>query len=1006
MDDLSFLSNDELVALKAGDYSKLSNESLVRLRGQQAVGQAPVSQPAPEMRPVMGSLKVAEQAIAPASPSIFDRIINSIGPGIESVARVFPASGVSTIGPVPQTLEEAEAQRGAMQQAQIAGVRYGAPLAAIPFTGGMSIPAAAVTYAGAGAVGELAAQGIEAGLGERPQGLEMKPVAKAAAMGAGGELAMPTRAAMQGVGAVGRVIQGARAGAGAGAAGGLVESIQPVKEAVNRGDYAGAAFEAFKNTGVETAQMAALGIAIPAVAEAFRATIQGGLNAGRTVAELFRRTEATPQQIAAARARQAVRLNSGVEVPASISEVIGTGELTRRINDIPGMEQTPETLGQLSELVMFMAARIPRDNRNVELIAQDVFDVLDPQRRLLQDHSNELVRILARQANNALRNADADLAFAAERLFPQGVTRREGGEAIRRLENDAMRSARAVWDSAYDAARNIPGYRTVDAAGNALPNAVLVDLQPVRDFARRQGLDFVVEPTTGRISIIGAPAGARTAIEAGGNLPNTVGVEEARQLVSELGSSIRNPGVLPGVDVRVKGQLFDVASQQLDNAVSAVPALQRALSDANRIYRENITRFRSRFAESSIAQFGEQGGMAPEQIVDRLLGSNAESAADELDFILGAGRGGTGTAGVNLVGQAEQALRQTALQRAREAGTSGGSQRINVGRAFETIERIPQRVRDRLFPNFDQMRDLMRREADLAVAQRALGSRNQNMAQRFIEDMDVDPTAFENALGAAEARNFETQARNFVRQHADELDNIRNLGLNELATRNTFDLVRFIEDPVNVQKMRNLVTMLQPNQQVLQDVRRVFLERLMARARTSPTAPIDPERLFSLIQSQLGGPNVQGRTAGPFAQSFDVLFTNPDQIRNAIEPLPTFRGPESTGRDTSRSLFGFVLFGTPSGPPVNQQGVPSVRGGLSLLNRIGMVYPELRYRLAAHMLADPQLRRVALQPIGAESAKAVYRAARQMTQVLTDEYGRNSALVKEARQFEDSLPEE
>lgn len=969
---------------------------------------AETNQPAPEMRPVMGRLKEAEQRIQPSSPSIFslfDRIINAIAPLGESMAYSYPAPGAGA-APLPQTMAQAQGQIKGMEEAGIAGVRYGAPLAAIPFTAGMSLPAAVATYAGSAAFGELAAQGIEAGIGDRPQGLEIKPVAKAAAMGAGGELLMPARAAMQGAGAVRRVLQGARAGAGAGAGGGLVESFEPVKEAVDRGDYVGAAAEAFKNTGIETAQMAALGIAIPAVAEVLGATIRGGLNAGRTVADLFRRTEATPQQIAAARAREAVRLNSGVEVPASISEVIGTGELTRRINDIPGMEQTPETLGQLSELVMFRAARIPRDNRTVDLIAQDVFDVLDPQRRLLQDHSNELVRIFARQANNALRAADADLAFAAERLFPQGVTRREGGEAIRRLENDAMESARSVWDSAYNAARNIPGYRTVDAAGNALPNAVLVDLQPVRDFARRQGLDFVVEPTTGRISIIGAPAGARTAIEAGGNLPNTVGVEEAKQLVSELGSAIRNPGILPGVDVRVKGQLFDVASQQLDNAVSAVPELQRALSDANRIYRENITRFRSRFAESSIAQFGEQGGMAPEQIVDRLLGSNAESAADELDFILGAGRGGTGTAGGNFVAQAEQSLRQTALQRAREAGTSGGSQRINVGRAFETIEKIPQRVRDRLFPNFDEMRDLMRREADLAVAQRALGSRNQNMAQRFIDDMDVDPTAFENALGAAEARNLETQARNFVRQHADELDNIRNLGLNELATRNTFDLVRFIEDPVNVQKMRNLVTMLQPNPQVLYDVRRVFLERLLARARTSPTAPVDPDRLFQLIQTQRGTPGGEGRTAGPLAQSFDALFPIPNRIRDAIEPLSTFRGPEAVGRDTTRSLFGFVLFGTPSGLPVNQQGIPNVRGGLSLLNRIGMVYPELRYRLAAHMLADPQLRQIALQPLGAESARAVYRAARQMTHALTDEYGRDSAMVKEAREFEDSLPQE
>lgn len=135
--------------------------------------------------------------------------------------------------------------------------------------------------------------------------------------------------------------------------------------------------------------------------------------------------------------------------------------------------------------------------------------------------------------------------------------------------------------------------------------------------------------------MIAAPAGQRAAIAAAEDLVSTATLEEARNLASNLSRQIRQSGVLPGVDVRTKAQLAEIAANQINQAVSQTPALQQALGSANQNYAQNITRFRGNLSEGILKEIGEGGGLSGEAIVSRLTGSNAETNLGMLTDLLG-----------------------------------------------------------------------------------------------------------------------------------------------------------------------------------------------------------------------------------------------------------------------------------------------------------------------------------------------------------------------------------
>jgi hypothetical protein len=502
------------------------------------------------------------------------------------------------------------------------------------------------------------------------------------------------------------------------------------------------------------------------------------------------------------------------------------------------------------------------------------------------------------------------------------------------------------------------------------------------------GLSFVRD-ASGNISAMAAPAGARTAVDRASQLENTVSIEQARQFVSELGRNLRNSNFMPGVDSRVRADLMNTARGELDRAVATSPALEAALGNANRMYAQNIGRFRSALADGIISDVGEDGGLSGEAIVRRLTGSDARTNLQQLESILGRGA----TAGADMSNRGTELVREAILSTAGTAGRRGGA--FNVGNMVSTVERVleqlPPADRTRLFPNFGAMRQAMLREASIGQSQAA--TRN---PEAFLAALDADPALLQRAFGAADVATAETLARQAVARGAAERRTLANLGLDELADRNAFDIERFVIDPTNTPKIQNLVTRLQArNPALLQDVRSSFIDRLMTQAQDG--GEFSPQRFAELVSNPTGATR-----GGTYNESARALFGNAGlaDVQRTMAAMGDIPAPLQMNTDQRRGLMNYLIFGYTGG---------NALGGTqnSVVNSVGRLltaYPEVRYRFASTFLTTPELRRAAMAPLDASSQQSLRTVSNLVSRQLLEKYGPKDERYKQAKEVEESLP--
>jgi len=899
---------------------------LLQLEEEEAQSSATASRPVG-----MGNLKAAEARIGEPA---FEQP-NLASP--ENLARAAAAAGgggsMTSMGIPAKEQTKAAAQFGRIVPAVVAGAA----------TGGMGLLPAAAVMGGTSLASEAGAQGLELASGNREE-MDPNAVAGAGVRGAipGTRFANPLLRTAANVG-----LQGA----------GNVAA-----KTIEKGGELPTPMEA----GLEVAVPAAMGGA----GRLAQAAVRGGGRLGGAVADLFRPYELTPEQLRGLRARETVRTVTGHEVPVGLAEAINSGTLTRRMG-LEGAEPTPEEMANLSELVLHTAAQSGRSGNTPQEVSRQVFDILDPQRQGISGQVKKAVEQFSQQASKSVQRAEMQVRKAGQGFFPPGRAVADIGNDIGELADQVNKSARDQWNAAYATAKALPEYNTIP-----------VDFQPVIDRANAMGLSFIKD-SSGNISAMAAPAGARAAVDRAGQLENTVSIEQARQFVSELGRNLRNSQFMPGVDARVRADLLNTAKGELDKAVATSPQLQKALGDANKLYAENIGRFRSAMADGIISDVGEDGGLSGEAIVRKLTGSDARTNLQQLESILGKGA----TAGSDMSAKGAELVREAILSTAATEGRRGGS--FNVGKMVGTVEKVleqlPQADRNRLFPNYAAMRKAMLQEASIGQSKGA--TRN---PEAFLQALDADPTLLQKAFGAADTAEAERLARQAVARGAAERRVLSNLGLDELTDRNAFDIEKFVIDPTNTPKIQNLVNRLQAQKPtLLQDVRASFIDRLINQSIEG--GEFSPTRFMELVRNPSGAAR-----GGTFNESARALFGDAGlaDVQRTMTAMGEVPAPLAMTQDNRRGLLNYLIFGYTGG---------NALGGTqnSVVNTVGRLltaYPEVRYRFAATFLTTPELRRAAMQPLEAGNQQALRSVANLVSNQLLEKYGPDDERTKRAEQ--------
>jgi hypothetical protein len=937
MEDYSFLSDSDLIALKGGNYSSLSNEGLLGLKSRSAQPTATIGEMRRrEEQGQVAALPEAQAAVVGSTAQLNQAVKQSATVG--EMRRREEQGLVSALNPeqIKQaTMSDSDRFSQAMAQAEQRLAESGAP----SMFEGETVPEGAASVALGFAAPELLAARIPA----------------------------LARAAM-----AGKFLQRTGAQATLGAAGGAASAIPKAAELVTEGKPAQAVGEVVK----ETAIGGALG---PVIGEPMRVAMAGISALGgklplikATVANLFRPVDLTSDQLKMLRSVQTIETATGQQVPISLAGAIDSQAISRRMA-LEGAEPDPETMGQLYELALHRAANTPRGNRTPQEISRQVFDVLDPQRQGLGKQADMAVQNFSNRAANSVNNAEQRVRQVGKSFFAPGRSLAAIGDDLKTLADDSMKTAQTSWNKAYEDARKLPEY-----------SQTLVDLQPLIDFSNSAGLNLA-KTAAGNISVIAAPAGQRATLAAAEDLLGTASLEEARNLASNLSKQIRQAGVLPGVDVRTKAQLAEIAANQIKDAVSQSPALEKALGAANQNYAQNISRFRGNLSDGILKEVGEGGGLSGEAIISRLTGANAETNLNLLTDLLGTSNT---QKGVDLV---KEAIVSTASQ----AGRKGSG--INVGQMFDTINGLPEPVRNKLFPNYANIRNAFISESRLGDIRIAAKS-----PESYLSSVNADPRFVEQMLGTTDKNALQQLAQKAVQEDVRVKSELSKLGLDKVVDRDAFDIAKFVSDPVNQPKIANVVSRLSSRKpDVLRDVQSLFIDDLLQQSKTGDV--IDGQKLLNLVSSGVpAGPATAGRAASPFFETANTLLgpTGRQELEKVAKAIADMPVPAKAASDVNRGLINYLLVGYQGGN-VAQGTVPAT---LAFLSRLWNSKSEVRYRFAAKMLSSPELRKLSMTPVKDVEAKSLVSAANQLSQSLRQEFGKNSEEYKQAVEAENELP--
>jgi hypothetical protein len=316
---------------------------------------------------------------------------------------------------------------------------------------------------------------------------------------------------------------------------------------------------------------------------------------------------------------------------------------------------------------------------------------------------------------------------------------------------------------------------------------------------------------------------------------------------------------------------------------------------------------------------------------------------------------------------------------------------------FETINGLPEPVRNRLFPNYANIRNAFISESRLGDIRAAVKS-----PEGYLASVNADPRFVEQMLGTTDKNTLQQLAQKAVQEDVRVRSELSKLGLDKVVDRDSFDIAKFVSDPINQPKIANVVSRLSSRKpDVLRDVQSLFIDDLLQQSKTGDV--IDGQKLLNLVSSGVqAGPTTAGRVASPLFETANTLLgpTGRQELEKVAKAIADMPIPAKSASDVNRGLINYLLVGYQGGN-VAQGTVPAT---LAFLSRLWNSKSEVRYRFAAKMLSSPELRKLAMTPVKDVEAASLVSAANQLSQSLRQEFGKNSEEYKQAVEAENELP--
>jgi len=986
MEDYSFLSDSDLLALKGGNYSSLSNEGLLGLKSRST----PPTPTIGEMR------RREEQGMVSALPP--EQVQAAIGSTDQLSQAVQDSKNVGQQeGGFLRNLKETFRGIGSAGSGVAGGEVLVAPISGAETPEGQKYRQAARFQAATGA-GIVAPELLAAAIPEVAAGMTV----------AGGATKMARtgqfleRAGSQALG-----------GGVGGAATGAVEALPELA----RGEYKKAGETFGENILAGTALGPLISeVGVPLVAAGARQFVKpayaakefltgGGFSGAKAT---FFRPRYSPRvgSLETSQIRDTIESSTGVRVPVGVAEAIGEPGLVEAIKNAPiGAEVTPQHMESLKRLIVLNATELGGKNTGIttDELAKSAVDILRKRLGTVSKPFEDAIGTLSAQLKPSIDKGLIDVQNSANALIPgTAATPSFLGNKFRELQQAGYDFFKQTDTKNFNTLRNNTAYQKLIVKTPSMSEwANNIDAQAVQMFKgtpeQAGGLvdqfGFQV-PTDEVLATRGIPStypkGTREFVAAIGNMTEDQSLDALRRYRTQIGDSIGKSDILPGLSDRSKIELYGAITRDIDKGIQNLPTgtLRSQLDLANKFHRENVDKFVGKQIQSLIKDVGAEGGAGPASIASKLESADAPTF---LESIKSAARPEDAAA-------IDSTAKEYLFNQAAKSGLDPVTGEISVSKVVNYINGLAPEIQNQFFPNAKQI-------AGLAKRQSALAGLDPN---KVVSSLTVDANVLSDALGS-KAPEIQKTIADAIKAAGERDKQLRGTILGALKKASSSDVTDIVsQNPKNFisgivdgtytpQQSRAALDMIgRESPMLVEQLQFQYVNDLIEKYTTSGV--LNSKKLAS----ELAGESILGKASDVRNYADSVLGSGKvsklKSVLDNVARLEQLKTPIASNDAFAEAVIRGA--GAVTGEVVGGMARVVPIGMANQAVRIAKLTPGVRYKIAAHVLSTPQLRELAMKPIGRFSKDELNAVLRGTAAAIAANEGEDSPDIDELQNLE------
>lgn len=699
--------------------------------------------------------------------------------------------------------------------------------------------------------------------------------------------------------------------------------------------------------------------------------------------------------------RDIIESSTGVKVPVGVAEAIGEPGLAEAIKNSPvGAEVTPQQMEGLKKLIVFNATGLGGKNTGISSddLAKSAVDILRKQLGNVSKPFEDAIQKLSFQIKPSIDNALIEVQNQANALVPgTAATPSYIGNKFREFEQAGYELFNQTDAKNFNALRSYPGYKKlISKTSNMSDWANNIDAQAVQMFKGKPdevgglvdqfGFQLPTEevlPTRGIPSTY--PKGTREFVAAIGNMTEDQSFDTLRRYRTQVGDSIGKPDVLPGLSDKAKKDLYKAITKDLDQTINGMPTgtLRNLVDTANKFHRENVDNFLGRQVQSILKDVGVEGGAGPASIASKLESADAQTF---LESIKSAARPEDASA-------IDATAKEYLFNQAAKSGLDPVTKEVSVSKVVGYINKLAPEIQNKFFPNANQI-------ASLAKKQSAASGIDPN---KVISTLTVDPNLLSDALGS-KAPEIQKTIADAIKKSGEMNKQLRGSILGALKKSSSTDVTDvvsqnpklfisgIVDGTYTPDQSRAALDMIgRESPMLVQQLQFQYVNDLIEKYTVSGALKSKE------LASELAGESVLGKASDVRNYANAVLgsskVSNLKSVLDNVAKLEKLKAPIS-----STDPFAEAMARTAGAVAGEAVGAVARVGPIGMANQaVQMVKlaPRLKYKVASYVLSTPQLRELAMKPIGRFSKDELNAVIRGTAAAIAETEGEDSPEIDE-----------